>query len=200
VDLDALLGEILRTYLQTLHTILGEVPFDHPNRQPALRAAYLKAIQRPFGGLTPFHTLLTRDRHLLPEDELATINPIIQGLGELLAGDLGPEALDLLERPWIDHPQAEALLATMRSQPASLPQPAAIPQQSPVQAAPPPAEPPARPFVRFNIQDIPLPLPGSLAAMTDEELDAADNEAAALPPNVPILLRFKHSLAEASAP
>jgi AcrR family transcriptional regulator len=200
-DLDALLGEILRTYLQTLHTVLGAVAFDSPNRQPELRAAYLKAIQGPFGGLTPLHVLLTRDRLLLSADERADIDPTLQGLGELLAGDLGPEALDLLERPWMDHPQAEALLATiaaLRAQSpspelpgAEPPTPETAPENvletpeapeaiSPTTLDPTDPEPPQpRAWVHFDIQDIPLPVPGSLAAMTDAELDAADAAAAA---------------------
>jgi AcrR family transcriptional regulator len=181
-DLDALLGEILRAYLQTLHTILGSVPFGSPNRQAELRAAYLQAIHGPFGGLTPLHTLLTRDRHLLPADERDSIERTLLGLSELLAGDLGLAGLDLLDRPWVDPAMAEALLATaaaIRTEPPSAgvtPEPAAIPaalrSEPGEQAAPPPAGPP--PGFFFDLQDTPLPVPGSLAAMTDKELDAAD--------------------------
>jgi AcrR family transcriptional regulator len=184
-DLDALLGQILRTYLQALHVVLGEVPRDAENRQILLRAAYLNAIQGPFGQLTPLHKLLTRDRHALPADELESIERILRGLGELLAGDLGPIAMDLLERPWMDADMAEALLATIAAKHAAQAAEAAAEPPALALVEPPPPEP-ARPeppaptgFRYFDIQDIPLPAPGSLAAMTDKELARA----ARPPPN-----------------
>ena len=112
-DLDALLGEILRRHLRALAKSLGEVPHDAPNRQPALRATYLAATRGPFGGLSDAHLLLTRDRHLLPEDELEGIELTWRSLGENMAGDLGEEALDLLERPWLTAARVEPLLATL---------------------------------------------------------------------------------------
>jgi AcrR family transcriptional regulator len=112
-DLDALLGEILRRHLRALATALGEVPHDAPNRQAVLRATYLHATRGPFGGLCDAHLLLTRDRHLLPEDELEGIELTWQSLGENMAGDLGAEALDLLERPWMTAARVEPLLATL---------------------------------------------------------------------------------------
>jgi AcrR family transcriptional regulator len=186
-DLDALLGDILRTYLQTLHTILGAVPVNAPNRQADLRAAYLKAIQGPFGGLTPAHTLLTRDRHLLPPDELDSIEQTLKGLSELLAGDLGPIALSLLEHPCISPEMAEACLATAAAMPPITTTPITTqdqPEPEPAITAPEPPAPQPAPSTRyrhFDLKDLPLPLPGSLAAMTDDELDALE-QAALLPP------------------
>jgi len=112
-DLDALLGEILRRHLRALAKSLGEVPREAPNRQPMLRATYLAATRGPFGGLSDAHLLLTRDRHLLPDDEREGIELTWQSLGENIAGDLGPEALDLLERPWLTAARVEPLLATL---------------------------------------------------------------------------------------
>jgi AcrR family transcriptional regulator len=169
-DLDALLGDILRTYLQTLHTILGAVPVNAPNRQADLRAAYLKAIQGPFGGLTPAHTLLTRDRHLLPPDELDSIEQTLKGLSELLAGDLGPIALSLLEHPCISPEMAEALLttaATTQEQPEPEPEPAVTAPEPP---APLPPAPQPAPYRHFHLKDVLPPIPGSLAALSPTKI------------------------------
>jgi hypothetical protein len=169
--------------------MLGDVPAGGECRQSLLRAAYLKAIQGPFGELTRCHTLLTRDRHLLPEEELSSIEPVFQGLGELLAGDLGAPALDLLQHAWMEPALAEALLATIARFKAS---PAADPEVPRVEiepVAPEPTEdvsaadadpalstpaPASGGFHYFDLQDLPLPEPGSLAAMTDAELSALE--------------------------
>jgi len=200
LDLDALLGEILRRYLETLHTLLGAVPIDAPCRQPLLRAAYLKAIQGPFGGLTPLHTLLTRDRHFLPGEEANSIELELQGLGELLAGDLGAIALDLLDRPWMTPGLAETLLETIdRSRHASPAEAdaiqgataasaeATVPEGPAATLAPPSLAPPSlehsaaamgetepRPtgFHPGDPQDVPMPTPGSRTALTDTGLIA----------------------------
>jgi hypothetical protein len=198
VDLDALCGDILRIHLRKIADAIGNVPRGAENRRQLQRAAYLAATRSASSSLTNAHLILTRDRAFLPSDELDSIENIRRVLGESLVEPGNPDILPVLDTPWIGPDQIEAAL-TLLAPAIGKPAAAAKPESPPLTAVEP-AEPPARPFIRFNIQDIPLPLPGSLAAMTDEELDAADNEAAAPPPNVLISPGPKHSPAEASAP
>jgi AcrR family transcriptional regulator len=181
VDLDAVCGDILRIHLRHIADAIGKVPYDAENRRQLQRVAYLAATRTAAGSLTDAHLILTRDRHFLPADELESIEDIRQGLSDILTGPGDPDILPVLDSPWIGPDQiagAITLLTQVTRHPASLPAPAPEPPPATTTRPPPaepraepPAEPPAAAFVRFNIQDIPLPLPGSLAAMTDAELD-----------------------------
>ena len=113
-DLDALLGSILQRHLQRLSEALSEVPWDAPDRQAALRAAYLGATRATLGGLTEGHLLLVRDRHLLPEDELTPVEDTLYGIGCILAGDHGAAALALLDTPALSAPQIECMMEGLR--------------------------------------------------------------------------------------
>lgn len=130
VDLDDLLGEILRGHLQRLAELLGDVPAEpeatlHTRR----RAAWAQATRAGLGGTTPAHTLLLRDRHGLPADLLENIEATYRNLGLLLAGPDLPEALTLLDDPAIAPARAEILIAALLAAPALRPEasPDAVP-------------------------------------------------------------------------
>jgi len=137
-DTDALLGEILNQHLATITGALAEIPHDAPNRQALLRAAYLTATRTASGQLTPTQILLTRDRHLLPLDVLIPLEQSFQTLGETLAGDLGPQALDLLSLPWVTAETAEPLLAALNAQNQAEPATQKQPAKPPAPRPPPP--------------------------------------------------------------
>jgi AcrR family transcriptional regulator len=134
-DLDNLLGEILRRHLHEIARAIGRVAHDAPNRAAARRAAYLEYTRGPFGGLTPAHTLLVRDRHLLPPDESESVEATRASIGLALAGDNGATALALLDAPEVELPQIEAALAVppagiWRRPAAAAPQTAATPTET----------------------------------------------------------------------
>ena len=117
IDLDALLGDILGRHLLALAAALGEIPFDHPDRARQKRAAYFTYTRGAFGGLTEAHLLYTRDRHLLPDDILTSLELTRDGLGDLLAGPNAREALLLLDTPYIPLANIEAMLAALPQEP-----------------------------------------------------------------------------------
>ena len=127
-DLDALLVEILRRHLRDIAASLDAVPAAAPNRGPALRAAYLAATRNPDGTLKPAHLLLTRDRHLLPPDELSPIEKARDSLAQQLAAGGSADTMDIADTPWIDESRIEHVLATLaanpRAQRATPPMPA----------------------------------------------------------------------------
>ena len=164
-DMDALLAEILRRHLRAITQAVGAVPHNAPNRQTAMRQAYLAATRAAFGRLTSKHLLLTRDRHLLPADELDHIEQTIQTLGETIAGDLGPEAMDVLNLPWATPEIAEPILATINTarHPAKPPTPQPLTLTS------------LRPAAHTHTDDTPWPPPRTgppdpMANFTDAEL------------------------------
>ena len=112
-DMDALLAEILRRHLRILAKAIGAVPREAPDRQSLMRKAYLEATRGAFGRMSDAHLLLTRDRHLLPEDELEHIEATLQSLAETIGGDHPEETLDLLDRPWITTARVEPILQAM---------------------------------------------------------------------------------------
>jgi AcrR family transcriptional regulator len=116
IDLDALLGEILSRHLLALAAAMGQVPFSDPDRSRKKREAYFTFTHGPFGSLTEAHLLYTRDRNLLPEDVLTSLEQTREGLGDLLAGRNGRTALLLLDTPYI------IPLADIESMLAALPQ------------------------------------------------------------------------------
>ena len=124
-DMDALLAYLLRRHLQFLAECLGAVPFE-PDRPAALRAAYLAATRSVMGGLTEAHMLLVRDRGLLPQDERDPVEDTLQGLACVLAGELGPQILYLLDSPMFNAIQIECMLQTL-SAPAGRPAEEAVP-------------------------------------------------------------------------
>jgi AcrR family transcriptional regulator len=114
IDLDALLGEILNRHLLALAAALGEVPFNDPDRARKKRQAYFTYTRAAFGGLTEAHLLYTRDRHLLPEDILTSLEQIREGLGQFLAGPPHARtALLLLDTPYIPLADIESMLAAL---------------------------------------------------------------------------------------
>jgi len=113
-DLPALLGEILRNHLTALSTAIGEIPFNAPDRQAQQRAIYHAFTHTPLGGLTEAHLLLTRDAHLLPDDERIPIQQTHQNFGEILAPFAPNEALALLDSPYLTAPRIETMLAPLQ--------------------------------------------------------------------------------------
>jgi len=119
IDLDALLGDILGRHLLALSAALGEIPFDHPDRARQKRQAYFTYTRGAFGGLTEAHLLYTRDRHLLPDDILTSLELTRDGIGDLLAGPHAREALLLLDTPYIPLANIEAMLAALPGEPTT---------------------------------------------------------------------------------
>ena len=128
-DMDALLAYLLGQHLQFLAECLGAVPFG-PDRPAALRAAYLAATRSVMGGLTEAHLLLVRDRGLLPQDERDPVEDTLQGLACVLAGDLGPQILHLLDSPLFNARQIECMLQTLKA-PAGREAEEAVPKTRP---------------------------------------------------------------------
>jgi AcrR family transcriptional regulator len=112
-DLDTILTELLVRHLRAISRALGEIPFDHPNRLPALRAAYVAFTRNGFSGTTEIHTLLIRERHFLPPDLAARIEHLRDLIGQNLATDHVDTTLILLDNPFLEPAQIEAMLATL---------------------------------------------------------------------------------------
>ncbi len=119
-DLDALLADILRRHLQSITASLDAVPASTPNHPQALRAAYLAATRNPDGSLTSAHLLLTRDRHLLPQDELDPIEAIRHAIARRLAANAPADTIDIADSPWIDAARLEAVLTTVAALPPAI--------------------------------------------------------------------------------
>src|SRR5271155_3636457 len=85
VDLESLLGALIRRHLQALAAYLGDIDSEDPNCRQKRRAAYLSYTRTPLGGLTEAHLLCVRDRHTLPEDELESIELTRAGISLGLA-------------------------------------------------------------------------------------------------------------------
>jgi AcrR family transcriptional regulator len=140
VDMEALLGEILRRHLHSLAAALGTYEPTDPDRHQKRRAAYLAYTRTALGGLTEAHLILVRDSHTLPDDERISIDMMRQGLGELLGADRPEETLLLLDAPFLDAPAIEARLGAAPLQ-APKPQPQMMPTQQPARPAAAPDEP-----------------------------------------------------------
>jgi AcrR family transcriptional regulator len=112
IDMDDLLGAILKRHLAALAAIIDAVPHNAPNRSALQRAAWANAIHEG-EQLTGAHVLLTNFRHLLPEDLRLPIEAELRRLGETMAGTLAEPALHLLSLPNFSMPRIEAALQTL---------------------------------------------------------------------------------------
>ena len=112
-DLDSILAEIITRHLRAILRTFGDIPFDHPNRQAALRAAYVAATRNAYSGTIEAHTLLIRDRHALPPDLLAPIENHRDIIGSMLANEHIETTLSLLDNPFLQPSQIEAMLAAL---------------------------------------------------------------------------------------
>jgi AcrR family transcriptional regulator len=110
-DMDNLLGEILRIHLRTVSRALAGVPFGDGDRRPALRAAYIAATRTALGGPTEAHLIMLMTRQHLAWDERKSIDAQRDVIGDILAGDHGPIALNLLDMPELDAAAVERMLA-----------------------------------------------------------------------------------------
>jgi AcrR family transcriptional regulator len=140
-DLDALLSALLVRHLDAICAAISEIPNNDPNCYQNRRAAYFTATRTPAGTLTPAHTLLVRDRHFLPEDELTPLEAYRHQIGVLLAGDLADFALGNLDLPHATQDQVEHALHNLRAAPNPAARPLAAPLAAPRPAAPRPASP-----------------------------------------------------------
>jgi AcrR family transcriptional regulator len=111
VDIDALLGDILRRHCRALVAELATIPHDAPDRDRKRRAVYIAFTRTPMGGLTADHLLLVRDLKLLPEDERIPLELLRCEIGRIVAGDHFELALELLDQPYFDANDVEAKLA-----------------------------------------------------------------------------------------
>jgi AcrR family transcriptional regulator len=121
VDLEALLGELIRRHLRALSAELGKISADDPHRHQKRRAAYLAYTRTPMGGLTEAHLLLVRDRHTLPPDERDGIELIRYGIGELITEGSVEDAFLFLDAPLLAAARIESYIAGRA--PAPPPQP-----------------------------------------------------------------------------
>jgi AcrR family transcriptional regulator len=144
-DLDSLLAHILHRHLRNIARALGEASRTHPDNQPALREAYAAATRTGLAALTEPHLLLTRDRHLLPADELEFVERTRAAIGETIAGELGRMAMVLLDEPGFHPATIEHMLAEIHEARTAPPRSAGWAARSP-QA--PPANPSPRPDPR----------------------------------------------------
>ena len=130
-DLDNLLATILREHLMQIVTAIGTITRTTPGRARACRAAYLDATRTGLGAPTEAHLLLIRDRHLLPADELASIEAIRDNIGEVLAGEHAELTLAMLDTPQIHPSRMEAALLALLTTPADPDTAAAQPAGAP---------------------------------------------------------------------
>jgi len=142
-DLDALFAEILHRHLTSLAQAFGAVPYDDPDAFPKRRAIYLALTRTALGGFTEAHILLVRDRNLLPDDLLPTLEAHRYSIGLLLAGPLAEDALAMLDTPIWDLEKIETLLAAITPQTAEHPGPPAAQPPAPAATEPPPPPPTA---------------------------------------------------------
>ena len=113
-DLDEILARILRDHLRRIFKALGTIPHDAPDRRRLQRELYVQETHHPCGGLTDAHLLLTRDRHLLPEDLLPSIEQTRIGLGIALGAEDPEETLTELDDPSLAPANAEPeIVATL---------------------------------------------------------------------------------------
>jgi AcrR family transcriptional regulator len=117
VDLEALLGELIRRHLRALAAELGKIAADDPLRHQKRRAAYLAYTRTPMGGLTEAHLLLVRDRHTLPPDERDGIEQIRQGIGELLTDGSVEDAFLFLDAPSLAPARIESFIRSQAPAP-----------------------------------------------------------------------------------
>jgi AcrR family transcriptional regulator len=121
VDLDTILAELLVRHLFAILRALTDIPADTPNRNTALRAAYLAATRTAEGRLTEPHILLLRERHSLPPDLATDIEATRDSIGEILAGADGAAALALLDTPGLAPSRIETMLAALDPKPEPIP-------------------------------------------------------------------------------
>jgi AcrR family transcriptional regulator len=142
IDLDAFIEDILLNHLYTLAEAVTPIQGKTPAAYAARRQAWLAATRMEDGDFTPAHTILLRDRHLLPEDLFDEIDGAYQGIGEHLAPENTHAETDVLariDRPTTTQANVESLFPAT---PAKLAAPA--PKPAPTRPPPPP-RPPAPP-------------------------------------------------------
>lgn len=146
-DIESVLAEILFRHLIEVTRAINKIPQDHPNRRPAARAAYIEATRTYWGSLTEAHLLLVRTRHTLPDDLAKPIEDMRTMIGETLAGENAEAAFTLLDSPYYEAKQIEAILAPSEAK-AQDPKPAA-----PAKPAAPPAPAEAPPAHKRHFRD-----------------------------------------------
>jgi AcrR family transcriptional regulator len=117
-DIDSILAHLLHQHLRDMGSAFCKVPFDHPNRQAALRGAYIDYTRTGFGAPTGIHALLLYERHALPPDLFGPIDKIRDSIGIMLADDRGDAALALLDTVTLKHEQIEFMLGALANPPA----------------------------------------------------------------------------------
>ncbi len=128
VDIESLIGGLIRRHLMALAAELGKIPWEAENRAAKMRRAYYNYTHKGFGALTDAHTLFTREAALLPDDERQSIDTIALAMGQNIAGYAGVEALRLLDTPYLPLERIEELL--FPNQPP-LPKPEPTPEPEP---------------------------------------------------------------------
>lgn len=137
VDMDDLLGALIRRHLDNLSAQLAAVTAPDPARQAALRrAAWRKITRLPDGSFTEAHTLLVQNLALLPEDLRQEFAPAYAALGAMLCPHDAHAALALLDAPDVTLEKAETALAALG---AATPRPAPAHKAQPM---PPPVRAP----------------------------------------------------------
>jgi AcrR family transcriptional regulator len=149
-DMDALTGEIIRLHFNTIFDALSAVPHGVPDRRRKLRAAYINAT-RVLGAPTEPQLIHTTCRAGLSEDERCNVEDVRAQIGLILCPEAPEAALVLLDSPWFDAEDVEALLQAYRERAAEreacAPSPWIDPDPEPAPETAPaatPGEPPAQ--------------------------------------------------------
>jgi len=119
VDLDALVGDLIRTHLAALSAELGKIAENADNRAAKLRQAYYNFTHTALGALTDAHLLTTRDTELLPDDERLPIEATTTAIGQIIAGPKSAETMRLLDTADLTLSRIEQLLANNAANPAN---------------------------------------------------------------------------------
>ena len=138
VDMEALIGCILRSHLAHIVETLEAVPREGPDWPARMRAAYFAATRTSAGAFLQPHQILLRDAWKLPPDERDPIDETRAAIAALMLPALGHTPLSVL-----DLPLAPAALERQAVAISTIP-PGPPPSQADSPPEPPP-DPPRRP-------------------------------------------------------
>jgi len=131
VDLEALVGAILRRHLEALYEALAEIPANTPNIAAARRQKWLQLTRTENGDFTDAHKIFVLDRHLLPADILPALEELYAEHGsEIAAPATAGQALAVIDQAFTTQASVEAALtaSAAKPEPPRAPHPATPPR------------------------------------------------------------------------
>ena len=150
VDLEALVGAILRRHLKALQTALAEIPADTPNLHATRRQTWLRLTRTDSGDFNDEHKIFVKFRHHLPADIRPALEALYQELGTELAAAFEPkQTLEILDSVLTTPANLEMILT------AATPAPAGATQLRPAASRPAAIQP--RPETLPNPAFLPRP-------------------------------------------